>query len=111
LRKGKEITGPLLGRALRPYGVRSKTIWIGNEAAKGYLMEDFEEAFKRYIPRSEWEALKAEWRVEEEGLKAEGAGGKPEGRGQSGERTEQKPEAGTHGPDPGGAPENDAAAA
>ena len=62
------------------------------------------EAFKRYIPRSEWEALKAEWRVEEEGRKAAGAGGKPEGRGQSGERSDQKPAAGA-------APEDDAAAA
>ena len=59
----------MLTRVLRPYGVRFKSIWIGNEAAKGYLMEDFEEAFKRYIPRSEWEALKVEWRVEEDGRK------------------------------------------
>jgi len=111
LRKGKEITGPLLGRVLRPYGVRSRTIWIGNEAAKGYLMEDFEDAFKRYIPRSEWEALKAEWRVEEEGRKAAGAGGKPDGAGQSGEGSDQKPEAGTNEQQPGAAPEDDAAAA
>ena len=111
LRKGKEITGPLLGRVLRPYGVRSKTLWIGNEAAKGYLMEDFEEAFKRYIPRSEWEALKAEWRVEEEGRKAAGVGGKPEGTGQSGEGSDQKPEAGTNGQHPGAARGDDAAAA
>ena len=60
-------------------------------------MNDFEEAFKRYIPRSEWEALKAEWRVEEEGRKAQGADGKPEGRGQSGERTDQKSEVVDHG--------------
>ena len=94
----------MLTRVLRPYGVPSKSIWIGNEAANGYMMNDFEEAFKRYIPRSEWEALKAEWRVEEEGRKAAGVGGKPEG-------SDQKPEAGTHGPDAGAAPEDDAAAA
>ena len=89
---------------LAAYGVRSKSIWIGNEAAKGYMMNDFEEAFKRYIPRSEWEALKAEWRVEEEGRKAAGAGGKPEG-------SDQKPKAGTHGSAPGRAGEDDAAGA
>ena len=87
----------MLGRVLRPYGVRSKTIWIGNEAAKGYLMEDFEEAFKRYIPRSEWEALKAEWRVEEEGRKSVA--------------TEPKSEAGDRPSQGGGTPEDDAAAA
>jgi len=111
LRKGKEITGPLLTRVLRPYGVRSKTIWIGNESAKGHLIEDFEEAFKRYIPRSEWEALKAEWRVEEEGRKAASADGKPEGTGQNGEGSGHKPEAGANEQHPGAAPEDDAAAA
>jgi len=73
LRKGKEMTGPLLARVLRPYGVRPKTMWIAGEAAKGYLMADLEDAFRRYIPRSEWEALKAEWRTEEEGRKSENA--------------------------------------
>ncbi len=71
LRRGKEITGPLLARLLRPHGVRSKTMWIGDEAAKGYLREDFREAFTRYIPRSEIDALGAEPRVEAEGQKAD----------------------------------------
>jgi hypothetical protein len=70
LPKGKEMTGPLLARVLRHYGVRSKTMWIAGEAAKGYLMTDLEDAFRRYIPRSEWEALKAEWRTEAEGRKS-----------------------------------------
>jgi len=34
-------------------GSFAKTMWITGEAAKGYLMEDLEEAFKRYIPRFE----------------------------------------------------------
>lgn len=97
LRKGKEMTAPLLGRVLRPYGIRSRTIWIGNEAAKGYLMEDFEESFKRYIPRSEWEALKAEWRAEKEGR---GGGQKSE---VSDQRSEAKgPEANGQKPEVGG---------
>ncbi len=52
LRKGKEMTGSLLARVLLPYGLRSKTMWIAGEAAKGYLMTDLDDAFRRYIPRS-----------------------------------------------------------
>jgi len=33
---------------------------IDNQTAKGYAKEDFGAVFRRYIPRSEWEALKAE---------------------------------------------------
>jgi len=32
---------------------------VGNLQAKGYLKQDFHEAFRRYIPISEVEALKA----------------------------------------------------
>jgi len=44
---------------LRPYGIRPKTLWIGNTAAKGYLKEDFMDVFRRYIPESELDALRA----------------------------------------------------
>jgi hypothetical protein len=57
LRKGKEITELWLAQQLRPYAIRPKTIWIEKIAAKGYVKEDFGEAFRRYIPRSEMEAL------------------------------------------------------
>ena len=56
----KAITETWLASQLRPYGVRPKTIWIGEVAAKGYLREDFKEVFQPYIPRSEIEALRAE---------------------------------------------------
>jgi len=59
LRNGKAITESWLARELRPYGIRPKTIWIGGIVAKGYLKEEFGEAFRRYIPRSELEALRA----------------------------------------------------
>jgi len=58
LRKGMEISELWLAQQLRPYGVRPKTIWIGEIAAKGYLKEDFGEVFRRYIPRSEVEAVR-----------------------------------------------------
>jgi hypothetical protein len=57
--KGKEISEIWLAQQLRPYGVRPKTIWIGEIAARGYLKEDFGEVFPRYIPRSEVEAVRA----------------------------------------------------
>ena len=28
--------------------------------AKGYLLEDFKETFRRYVPRAEYEAFKAD---------------------------------------------------
>ncbi len=57
--KGKVITQHWLARQLSSYGIRPKTLWIGDTSAKGYLREDFREAFQRYIPRSEVEALQA----------------------------------------------------
>ncbi len=45
---------------MRPYGIRPKTIRIGETQAKGYVMEDCMDAFRRYIPRSELDALIAD---------------------------------------------------
>jgi len=41
LREGDAITEVWLSRQLRDYGVLSKTVWIGEESAKGYSREDF----------------------------------------------------------------------
>jgi hypothetical protein len=60
LRKGKEVTEMWLAQKLRPYGIRPKTLRIQDQVAKGYAEEDFREAFRRYIPRSELEAFRAE---------------------------------------------------
>jgi putative DNA primase/helicase len=57
IRNGKEISELWLAQQLRPYGIRPRTIWIGERAAKGYLEEDFAEVFPRYIPISEVRAL------------------------------------------------------
>lgn len=49
---------------------------MGKQVLKGYLAEDFEEVFRRYIPPSEIEALRAELAaaqaIDAEGDKAEG---------------------------------------
>jgi hypothetical protein len=75
---GREITERWLARQLRPYGVRPRTMRIGEEVAKGYAEAEMSEVFRRYIPRSELEAVKAEWKSAQE-AKAEVAG-EPEER-------------------------------
>jgi hypothetical protein len=56
----KEVTELWLAQQLRPYGIRPKTIRIGDKLKKGYTEADLLDPFKRYVPRSEWEAFKAE---------------------------------------------------
>jgi hypothetical protein len=102
LRQGKGITEVWLARQLRPYGVLPKTMWIGESAAKGYLKEDFEGAFERYIPKSQAKAMlkelatlikppgnaqcrAGETRSEECGVRGSGCGAEPgKGNGEPG---------------------------
>jgi len=60
MRKGKEITGIWLSQQLRPYGIRPRNLWIGDDQGKGYYLEDFRETFQRYIPKAEAVAYLAE---------------------------------------------------
>jgi hypothetical protein len=57
----KEVTELWLAQQLRPYGIRPKTIRIGDKTQKGYTEADLLGPFKRYVPRSEWEAYKADF--------------------------------------------------
>lgn len=59
LRKGRAVDEIWLARQLRPYGVQPRTFWINKAQAKGYLQEDFSDAFSRYIPKSDLQALRA----------------------------------------------------
>jgi hypothetical protein len=52
LRRGKAVTERWLSQQLSPYGVRPRTVWIGEMSAKGYMAEDLTETFGRYIPKS-----------------------------------------------------------
>jgi hypothetical protein len=61
LRKGKEITPLWLAAKLAPYEIRPRTLWLDGTQAKGYLKDDFEEVFRRYIPHSEFEAIKEQY--------------------------------------------------
>ena len=48
---GKPMTPVQLARLLKPFGVTSKTIRLeGQGTPRGYLLEDFTDAFERYIP-------------------------------------------------------------
>jgi len=59
--KSKVVDESWLSRQLRPYGVQPRTFRINGVQAKGYLSEDFRETFRRYIPKSEIDALRAEF--------------------------------------------------
>ena len=50
-KKGKPITPPQLARQLKPFHVSSRTVRLeGQGLSKGYLLEDFADAFERYLP-------------------------------------------------------------
>ena len=59
-RRGKLVTDKWLADQLRPYEIRSKTLWMGEMQGKGYCQEEFEETFRRYFPLAELEVLRAE---------------------------------------------------
>jgi hypothetical protein len=82
---GKPVTDLWLAKQLRPYGIKSRTIWIGEHHAKGYVEEDFHDTMRRYVSRSDYEAMKAEWAAQQ---RPENKNGQPEA---------QKPEAAQNG--------------
>jgi hypothetical protein len=50
---GKPLIPVRLARLLRPFDVSPHSIRIGNATPKGYLREDFADAWKRYLPAEE----------------------------------------------------------
>jgi hypothetical protein len=57
MKNGREISEHWLSQQLRPYGIRPRTIRQGELTAKGYSRNDMVDVFRRYIPRSEVEAM------------------------------------------------------
>ena len=49
-REGKGLDARGLGRLLKPYGVKSRTVRDGDATMKGYARFDFEDARARYLP-------------------------------------------------------------
>ena len=58
-RGGKGITVAWLAEQLQSYGIRPVPMRIGQVQARGYWEDDFQEAFQRYMSRSDMEALRA----------------------------------------------------
>jgi putative DNA primase/helicase len=48
-RKGKPLTQNALARLLKPFEISSKSVRIDDKTAKGYSLEQFEDAFQRYL--------------------------------------------------------------
>lgn len=46
---GKPLTGRALAKLLRPFGIRPRVIRLGDETARGYAREQFDDAFERYL--------------------------------------------------------------
>lgn len=49
-RNAKPLTDRQMARILNPYRLSSKTIRIRDTQRKGYILSDFEDAFRRYLP-------------------------------------------------------------
>jgi uncharacterized protein DUF3631/CHC2-type zinc finger protein len=56
--RGKAITERWLARNLAAFGIRSKTLRIGEERAKGYELSDFKETFERYLKPEEGDFIR-----------------------------------------------------
>lgn len=49
-KSGKEITARQLAMLLRPFGITPRTIRVSGGTAKGYYLDQFSDAFSRYLP-------------------------------------------------------------
>src|ERR1043165_937572 len=58
--RGKPSTDLWLAQQLRPYGVKPRNLRIGDQVLRGYLRDDLLDVFRRYIPQSELDSLRAE---------------------------------------------------
>jgi len=50
-KRGKPLSKVGLSRLLRPFGITPGTVRIGDKTAKGYRLEQFADAFERYLTR------------------------------------------------------------
>jgi len=48
--RGKPLDKRSLARRLRPYEIRPKQVRVGDRTLKGYMREDFHDAWARYLP-------------------------------------------------------------
>ena len=50
-RRGGQINELWLAQRLAPFGIRSGTVRLGEDTAKGYCLADFADTFARYLPK------------------------------------------------------------
>jgi putative DNA primase/helicase len=50
--KGKPITQRQIARLLKPFGIEPRVIRVGSETARGYQLDDLQDALSRYTPIS-----------------------------------------------------------
>ncbi len=48
--EGRGVEARRLARLLKPYGIKPKSIRMGDGTPKGYALEDLQDAFARYLP-------------------------------------------------------------
>jgi hypothetical protein len=58
--RGKPLTELWIAQQLRPYGIRPRQFRLNGQRARGYFRAEMMDAFRRYIPKSEVEALTSE---------------------------------------------------
>jgi hypothetical protein len=58
-RKSQRSTEIWLSKQLRPFGICPRMFRNEGAVVRGYLREDFDEAFRRYIPAAELDALRS----------------------------------------------------
>ena len=63
LLRGKPIDDRWLARQLSRYGIRPRTLRIGEAQAKGYCQEDMVDTVRRYVPKAEARALMDEFKA------------------------------------------------
>ena len=57
--QGRKINPLKLGQFLRPYGIRSRTVRIGNATPRAYRKEDFHDPWRRYLSPAQISATTA----------------------------------------------------
>ena len=51
-RRGEGLDARGLAKLLRPFGIRSRTVRVGERTAKGYHLSQFESSFARHLPEA-----------------------------------------------------------
>ncbi len=75
MRQGNPVTDIWLSQVLRPYGIKPRTLWEGGSSAKGYVLKDFAEVFRRYVTRTDLHHYLGEPPPAEEGEKEDATEG------------------------------------